>query len=169
MRGGVSVVTIQVDGAGATGFLPGLGLGFRSGMLLVGALFDGDPGVSPNADGSGENRAGWHLGATAGAAFQLTQTARFDLNAEFGLHQLSDSIASTASSYATTASLPYFGVRPAVSVQFGSGRYTGAVGAALFFRVDAGQRQASGLPDDGGHQLGGELFLALRVGLFSGT
>jgi hypothetical protein len=164
LRGGVSVATIQVDGAAATAFLPGGALEFRQGMLLAGASFDLDPGVSD----AGEDRSGWHLGAQGGAAFQLSATARLDLLAELGVHHLEESLAQASSSYATSASLPYFGVRPAISAQFGSGNFLGAVGAAVFFRVDAGQRQPNGLPDDGGHQLGAEAFLSLRVPLFAG-
>ncbi len=167
-RLGVSVATIQVDGAGATGVLLGGSLAYRQGYFVVGALFDGDPSFDQGGSTGAETRSGWHLGAFVGPSLPLSSNVRLDLAGEVGVHQLSDSINLPSSLYSTSASLPYFGVRPSVSVQFGSGRYAGAVGAALFWRVDVGQKQPNNLPDDGGHQLGAELFLALRVGILGG-
>jgi hypothetical protein len=167
-RLGVSVATIQVDGTGATGVLLGGSLAYRQGYFVVGALFDSDPSFDQGGSTGAETRSGWHLGAFAGPSLPLSSNVRIDLAGEIGMHQLSDDINLPSSLYSTSATLPYFGVRPSVSVQFGSGRYSGAVGAALFWRVDVGQKQPNGLPDDGGHQLGAELFVALRVGLLSG-
>jgi len=162
---GVSVATIQTDGNAATGLLVGGRAAYRQGMLLVGATFDLDPSVSSTDPDDAEDRSGWHLGFTAGPSFALNAHARFDLSGEVGLHYLSDTISSSTSSYSTSASLPYFGIRPAISTEFGEGKLKGAVGAAAFFRVDAGQKQPNGLPDDGGHQLGLEAFLSLRIAL----
>jgi len=165
---GASVATIQTDGNAATGLLVGGRAAYRQGMLLLGATFDIDPGVSSVNPGASEDRSGWHLGFTAGPAFALNAHARLDLSGEVGLHYLSDNTSSSSSSYSTSASLPYFGIRPAISTEFGQGKLTGAVGVAAFFRVDAGQKQPNGLPDDGGHQLGLEAFLSLRIALFGG-
>lgn len=169
---GLSVATIQTDGAAATGFLVSGNLAYHQGLLLVGARFDNDPGVTPPTDdttANHESRSGWHLGFSAGPSFALNAHARLDLSGEIGLHHLEDNKSGPASSYATSASLPYFGLRPAISTEFGQGQFIGAVGADVFFRVDAGQKQPNGLPDDGGHQLGIEAFLSLRIALFGGS
>jgi len=169
-RGGVSVATIQVDGSAATSGLLGGSLAYRHGMLYAGLLMDGDPSIDNSpVSGGFESRSGFHLGAFVGPSFEFGRDFRFDLCAEVGVHQLSDSVETETTTYSTTATLPYFGVRPAVSVQFGGARFAGAVGLALFWRLDVGQKQPDGLPDDGGHQLGAELTLALRIALLSGS
>jgi hypothetical protein len=164
---GVSVATIHVDGAAQTGFLPSVAAAFHRGMLVAGLRFDPDPGSTTPATASAaaEERSGWHLGAFVGPSFALTERLRLDLNAEVGLHRAHDTLVQASATYATSATLPYLGFRPAVSVQFGAGKYTGALGVAAFLRIDASQKQSNGLPDDGGHQLGLEIFAAFRLAL----
>jgi hypothetical protein len=164
---GVSVATIHVDGAAQTGFLPSVAAAFHRGMLVAGLRFDPDPSstTAATATAAAEERSGWHLGAFVGPSFALTERLRLDLNAEVGVHRAQDTLVQPRATYATSASLPYLGFRPAVSVQFGAGKYTGAIGVAAFLRIDASQKQSNGLPDDGGHQLGLEIFASLRLAL----
>ena len=128
------------------------------------------PAMATAGVNSTDGRSGWHLGASVGPAFDLTQSVRFDLSAEIGFHQLQESISTASSAYSTSATLPYFGIRPAISVQLGQGKFSGAIGAAFYFRLDAGPAPARmDSPDDGGHQLGVEAFLTLRISLLNGN
>ena len=162
---GVSVATIHTDGAAQTGFLPSIAAAFHRGGLVAGLRFDPDPGSTTPATATADERSGWHLGAFVGPSFALTERLRLDLNAEVGLHRTQDTLVQPSAIYATRAALPYLGFRPAVSVQFGTGKYTGALGVAVFLRIDASQKQSNGLPDDGGHQVGLEIFAAFRLAL----
>ncbi len=164
---GVSTGTIQVDGAAATGFLPQFVAGFRHNLLLTTVAFDLDASETKTAatDGIDESRSGWHLGASIGPSFPISSRARLDLNLEMGIHRLEESTTQGNTAYSTYATLPFVGLRPALSIELGSGRTRGALGLAAFFRVDVPQKQPSGLPDDGGHELGVMAFLAVKLAL----